>query len=52
MSKNENFNVGRVVTYNGDQYFVISYYQGLVEIAPTKHGAGSFYVADSFVTFA
>ena len=32
------------VTYKGIEYFVISTFGELIEIAPTQHGAGSFMV--------
>lgn len=37
------------VTYKGLEYFVISIFGELIEIAPSKHGAGSFMVHKDFV---
>jgi len=39
----------KMVTYKGVEYFVISTLGELIEIAPTKHGAGSFVVHKDFV---
>jgi len=41
-----------MVTYQGQQYFVISTYGEIVEIAPTSHGAGSFMVHQNFLKAA
>jgi len=38
-----------MLTYKGVEYFVISTLGELIEIAPTKHGAGSFIVHKDFV---
>ena len=40
-----------MVIYQGLQYFVISQFHELLEIAPTKHGSGSFVVHKDFVSF-
>jgi hypothetical protein len=37
------------VWYKGIEYFVISSFGDLIEIAPTEHGAGSFIVHWDFV---
>lgn len=34
--------------YKGVEYFVISISGNMIEIAPTKHGAGSFYVTSEY----
>ena len=37
--------VGNIVLYKGQQYWIIApEWHGLMEIATTKHGAGSFMV--------
>jgi hypothetical protein len=41
-----------MVTYQGQQYFVISTYGEIIEIAPTRHGAGSFMVHQDFLKAA
>ena len=38
------------VVYKGIEYFLIASFGDVVEIAPTKHGAGSFEVHKSLVT--
>ena len=39
-----------MIIYKGVKYFVIADdFGGIMEIAPTKHGAGSFYVLTSSV---
>lgn len=35
--------------YKGVEYFVISIFGDRIEISPTKHGAGSFYVSSEYV---
>jgi hypothetical protein len=37
------------VWYKGTQYFVISSFGNIIEIAPTQYGAGSFIVHRDFV---
>ena len=37
------------VIYHGTEYFLISTFGDILEIAPTKHGAGSFMVHKDFV---
>ena len=37
------------VTYRGTEYFLINTFGDMIEIAPTKHGAGSFIVHKDFV---
>ena len=39
-----------MVMYTGVTYYLISQFGQVVEIAPTKHGAGSFTVHESLVT--
>jgi len=39
------------VIYKSVEYFVISEYFEMIEIAPTKHGAGSFMVHRNFLEF-
>jgi hypothetical protein len=41
-----------MVKYQGHNYFLISKFGELIEIAPTKHGAGSFIVHADFVEAA
>lgn len=36
--------IGDKVSYRGLPYYVISIQGEIIEIAPTQHGAGSFYV--------
>jgi len=38
------------VVYKGVEYFLIGAFGETVEIAPTRHGAGSFEVHNSLVT--
>ncbi len=40
-----------MVTYKGTQYYMISQWGDLVEIAPTQHGAGSFVVHVDYLLF-
>ena len=38
--------------YRGEKYYVLdNEFGGVIEIAPTRHGAGSFYVLSSLVEF-
>jgi hypothetical protein len=37
--------------YKSVEYFVISQFFEMIEIAPTKHGAGSFMVHRDFLEF-
>lgn len=36
--------------YKGTEYYIISVLGELIEIAPTKHGAGSFLAHKDFIT--
>jgi hypothetical protein len=43
--KEHDLQIGDRVLYNGEQYWIVSpEFQGLIEIAPTLHGAGGFVV--------
>jgi hypothetical protein len=43
--KEHDLKVGERVFYYGEQYWIVSpEFQGLIEIAPTLHGAGGFVV--------
>lgn len=43
-------NIGDKVLYKGQQYWVIAReWHGQVEIAPTRHGAGSFMVLVDYI---
>jgi len=37
------------IIYRGTEYFLINTFGDMIEIAPTKHGAGSFMVHKDFV---
>ena len=38
--------------YRGEKYYVLdNEFGGVIEIAPTRHGAGSFFVHVDFVEF-
>jgi len=39
-----------MVMYKGTAYYFISQFRQVVEIAPTKHGAGSFEVHESLIS--
>ena len=39
-----------MVMYKGIAYYLIAQFGQVVEIAPTKHGAGSFEVHESLIT--
>ena len=42
----------KMVLYRGIKYFLVSIYGGgLIEIAPTQHGAGSFMVHEDFIQY-
>lgn len=38
-------------TYKGVEYFVISTFAEMIELAPTQHGAGSFMVHIDYCVF-
>lgn len=42
--------VGSKVRYMGQEYWVVAVsLSGIIEIAPTTHGAGSFYVLEDYL---
>lgn len=43
------YKVGMVVQYRGSMYWIVSVSGSILELAPTPHGAGSFYVTEPFV---
>ena len=43
------FKVGMQVSYKGSEFWIVSVAGDILELAPTPHGAGSFYTTAGYV---
>ena len=43
------FKVGMKVYYDGSEFWIVSVANTMLELAPTPHGAGSFYTTARYV---